>query len=328
MTVSRNRTALSDYDVAAARDAIAGIAVRTPLLQVPALGKRLGHEVALKLENLQVTGSFKVRGAANRILALRDAERARGVVTCSSGNHGRAVAYVAELLGIPATVCVPEWVDPIKLSAIQQHGAEAVLHGSTYDEAEERSYAIERDRGLSYVHPFDDPHVIAGQGTIGLELLDQLPSIDTAVVPLSGGGLISGVAVALKSHNAAIKVVGVSAKNAAAMMECLAAGKPVAVREEETVASALSGGIDLNNRHTFALVRDLVDEYMVVSEHEIRAAMRFAADDLKLVVEGGGAVGIAAVLGADWEQDRGSVAIVVSGGNVSRSTLAALDSVT
>ncbi|UCD25862.1 MAG: threonine/serine dehydratase [Gemmatimonadota bacterium] len=317
---------LSGYDVAGARAAIRGIAEQTPTVPCPTLGQRLGVPVALKLENLQVTGSFKVRGAANRMLALSDAERRRGVVTCSSGNHGRAVAYVAELLDIPATICVPEWVDPVKLEAIKQHGAEAVLHGSTYDEAEEKSYAIERERGLTYVHPFDDPHVIAGQGTIGLELLDQLPSIDMAVVPLSGGGLISGVAVALKSHNSDTKVVGVSAQNASVMLECLKAGKPIAVEEEATIASALSGGIDLNNRHTFALVRDLVDEHILVSEEDIRYAMEFAADELKLVVEGGGAVGIAAALADDWRPASQSLAIVVSGGNVSRETLAGLES--
>ena len=323
---SRNQVALTDYDVAAAQAAIAKIAVRTPAIVCPGLEQRLGVPVVLKLENLQVTGSFKVRGAANRMLALSDAERERGVVTCSSGNHGRAVAYVAELLGIPATVCVPEWVDPVKLSAIKRHGAEAVLHGSTYDEAEERSYAIERERGLTYIHAFDDPHVIAGQGTIGLELLDQFPSIDTAIVPLSGGGLVSGVAVALKSHDTDIKVIAVSAKNASVMVESLRVGKPVAVHEEDTIASALSGGIDLDNRHTFALVRDLVDEHILVSESEIRSAMEFAADELKLVVEGGGAVGIAAALGMQFEQAQRNVAIIVSGGNVSLDTLAGLKS--
>jgi len=326
MTASSNRVALSNYDVASARKALANIAIRTPAVACPALEQRLGISVALKLENLQVTGSFKVRGAANRMLALSEAERERGVVTCSSGNHGRAVAYVAELLGIPATVCVPQWVDPVKLSAIRQHGAEAVLHGSTYDEAEERSYEIETERGLTYIHPFDDPHVIAGQGTIGLELLDQFPSIDTAVVPLSGGGLISGVALALKSYDEGIKVIAVSAQNASVMLESLSVGKPVTMREEDTIASALSGGIDLNNRHTFALVRDLVDEHILVSENEIRSAMEFAADELKLVVEGGGAVGIAAVLGKQWTQARGNVAIVISGGNVSRDILASLKS--
>ena len=321
MTASNNRISLSDYDVASAQNAVAKIAVRTPVVSCPSLEQRLGASVVLKLENLQVTGSFKVRGAANRMLALSDAERRSGVVTCSSGNHGRAVAYVAELLGIPATVCVPEWVDPVKLNAIKRHGAEAVLHGSTYDEAEERSYIIESERGLTYIHPFDDAHVIAGQGTIGLELLDQFPAIDTAIVPLSGGGLISGVAVALKSHRTDIKVIGVSAKNASVMVQSLKVGKPVTVHEEDTIASALSGGIDLNNRHTFALVRDLVDEHILVSEQEIRSAMEFAADELKLVVEGGGAVGIAAVLAKQLEQAQRHVAIVVSGGNVSLDTL-------
>ncbi|KPJ94754.1 MAG: hypothetical protein AMS18_03090 [Gemmatimonas sp. SG8_17] len=323
MTLQSNPS-LSDYDVAAAQRAITSIAIRTPVVRSVQLTKLLGRTVVFKLESLQVTGSFKVRGAANRLLALTEEERARGIVTCSSGNHGRAVSYVAELLGIPATVCVPEWVDPVKLAAIKLHGAEAVLHGATYDEAEERSLEIARERGLSYIHPFDDPHIIAGQGTIGLELLEQFPGIDTVVVPLSGGGLISGVAVALKSHDAEIAVVAVSALNASVMVQSLNAGRPITVREDTTLASALSGGIDLNNKHTFRMVRDLVDEHIIVSEEDIRSAMVFAAEEHNLVVEGGGAVGIAAVLGGHGGQLGHNVALVISGGNVGLDTLSAL----
>jgi threonine dehydratase len=305
------------YDVAAAREAIAGLAIQTPAVSVPALAARLGAPVALKLENLQVTGSFKVRGAANRMLALSDDERRRGVVACSSGNHGRGVAYVAERLGVPATICVPEWCDPTKLDAIRQHGAETVLHGSTYDEAESRSLEIQRERGLTYVHPFDDPHVIAGQGTIGLELLEQVPNLDTVIVPLSGGGLIGGIAVALEKHSPAIRVLGVSADRAAVMHQSLEAGRPIACEEEEeTIANALSGGIGIDNRHTFELVRQHVDEQVLVDENAIRQAMAFAAKELKLVVEGGGAVGLAALMTGLVEPREGSVAVVVSGGNV------------
>ncbi len=316
----RGDLGISAADVQAARKAIAGIAVPTPVLDAPELEERAGADVLLKLENTQVTGSFKVRGAASKMRALSESERARGVVACSSGNHGRAVAYVARALGIPATVCVPEWVDPTKLRAIRSYGAEAVVEGSTYDEAEARSFQIRDQRGLVYVHPFDDPWVIAGQGTIGLELLDQVADLEAVVVPVSGGGLIGGIAVALKSHSPAIRVVGVSAANARVMYESLKAGHPIACPEEETHADALMGGIGLDNRHTFRLVRDLVDEHVLVSEEEIARAVAFSALECKVLVEGGGAVGVAAIL-AGKIRSGGPIAVIVSGGNIDLRSL-------
>lgn len=310
------------FDIAAAREAITGIAVQTPVVGSQALSEKCGAGISLKLENLQVTGSFKVRGAANMILSLSDEERSGGVVTCSSGNHGRAVAYVAELLGIPATICLPEWIDPAKLEAIRNHGAETVLHGNTYDEAEIHSFEIRDERGLSYVHPFDDPHVIAGQGTIGLELVEQIPSLRMVIVPLSGGGLVSGVALAVKSHDPSIRVIGVSAERARVMYESLKEGKPIEFPEEETVANALSGGIGLNNQYTFRLVRDMVDEYVLVSEEEVMRAMALAAAEQNIIVEGGGAVGIAALLFDKVTAVDGDAAVVVSGGNVDLETFA------
>jgi threonine dehydratase len=315
---------LNAYDMESARNSVADIAIETPAIKAPKLTTREGAAVFLKLENLQVTGSFKVRGAANRMLALTEEERRRGVVTCSSGNHGRAVAYVAQRLEIPATVCVPEWVDPVKLAAIRHHGADAVLHGATYDAAEEKSFEIEKERGLTYVHPFDDPFVIAGQGTIGLELLSQIRPLDAVVVPLSGGGLIAGIAVALKSHHPTIEVIGVSAQNASVMFQSIRAGNPITCSEDVTIANALSGGIGISNTHTFPLVRDYVDTHVLISEEEIRKAMLFAAQEHRLVVEGGGAVGIAAVLG-NRVHITGNVAIVVSGGNVGLDQLAKLE---
>ncbi len=226
------------------------------------------------------------------------------------------------MLDIPSVVCVPDWVDPTKLAAIRRHRAETVLYGKTYDEAEERSSQLEKERRLVFVHPFDDPLVIAGQGTIGLELLEQLPLLDTAIVPLSGGGLISGITLALKRANPEFRVVGVSAANARVMHESLEVGKPIVFPEEETIANALAGGIGLNNRYTFELVRDLVDEYVLVSEDEIRDAMAFAATEHKLVVEGGGAVGIAALLAGSLSVQGENVAVVVSGGNIEAPVLA------
>jgi threonine dehydratase len=315
---------VTDIDVPAARAAIARIALETPVVVAPELDERVSAHVWLKLENLQATGSFKVRGAANKILSLSENQREQGVVACSSGNHGRAVAFVADMLDIHAAICVPEWVDPVKLRAMRKHRAETILHGATYDEAEAKSYEIQKQRGLTYVHPFDDPLIIAGQGTIGLELLEQVPMLDTVVVPLSGGGLISGLAVALKREEPEMRVVGVSALNARVMHESLEEGRPIAFPEDETIASALSGGIGLKNRYTFELVRDLVDEYLLVSEEEIRDAMAFALTEYKLLVEGGGAVGIAALLSGKFSGRGENVAVVVSGGNIEAHAVAQL----
>lgn len=318
-------------DFRRARRAVSRVALQTPLLEAPPLSERLGVPVLLKLENLQVTGSFKVRGAASRLAALSKSERRAGVVACSSGNHGRAVAWVASRLGVPATICVPDWVDPVKLDAIRRTGAEAVLAGPTYDGAEEHAQALARDTRRTFVSAFDDPWVIAGQGTLGLEILRATrKSVPTAVLaPLSGGGLLGGIGAAMRAEVGADApaVVGVSAERAAVMLASLVAGRPVQLPEEETLASALSGGIGLDNRHTFSLVRDLDLEHVVVTEDEIEAAMAFCCNDLHIVAEGGGAVGVAAILAGRWQPPDdadGPVVVVVSGGNVSPDVLAGL----
>ncbi len=312
---------IDEIDVAAAAQRIAAIVRKTPVVAVKAT-RRKGGQVWLKLENLQVTGSFKVRGAANKIAFLDQDARKRGIVTCSSGNHGRAVAYVAEAFGVAATVCVPEWVDPVKLDAIKSHGVEVVVEGTTYDEAEARSFVIQQERELVYVHAFDDPEVIAGQGTIGLELMDQVGALDTVVVPLSGGGLIAGIAAAIKQRRSATSVVGISAENACVMYKSLEAGSPQALPEEQTIANALAGGIGLENEYSFGLVRDLVDEHVLVSEKEIRAAMRYAASEYHVILEGGGAVALAALLHGKLDDHHGDTALVLSGGNVDPVLLA------
>lgn len=305
-----------------AKKRINGVARRTPLLFSAALSKLTGSQVVLKTENLQITGSFKLRGATNKILSLSEAQRKPGVLAVSTGNHGRAVSYVAREVGIPALVCVSEAVPQNKLQAMRDLGAEIWVAGKGYDEAEEEAGRIKRERGLTMVHPFDDPMVIAGQGTIGLELLEEFPEIDTAIVPLSGGGLISGIAVALKSANENIRVIGVSMERGPAMVESLKAGKPVEVVEEPTLADALAGGIGIENSYSFNLVRQLVDDTVLVSEEEIATGMAFALKEEHLVLEGGGAVGLAALLQRKVENLGKNVALVVSGGNVSAGTLA------
>ena len=294
---------------------------KTPIIKSPGLAESVGSEIVLKLENLQVTGSFKIRGATNKILSLSDDERKRGVIAVSSGNHGRAVAYVARRFSIPAVICISETVPGNKVQAIQELGAEVVIAGKTYDEANKNALRLQNERGLTMVHPFDDPYVIAGQGTIGLELMEELPEINTVIVPLSGGGLLSGIALALKSINAKIQTIGVSMDRGPAMVESLSAGKIVEVIEEPSLADALVGGIGNNNAYTFELIQKYVDETVLVSEKEIAAAMTYALEKHQLVVEGGGAVGIAALLAGKVKNLRRKVAVVISGSNVSLSTL-------
>ncbi len=308
-----------ELDLNAASNAVRGFVVRTPLLWGSDLSERVGSDIYLKLESLQVTGSFKIRGAANRMMALTEEERTKGVVTCSSGNHGRAVAHVAGVMAIPATICVPDWVDPVKHRAMEAAGAEVLLAGETYDEADARAWELESERGLTFVHPFDDPWVIAGQGTVGWEILEELPDVSEVLVALSGGGLAGGIAYAIKQARPDVVITAVSAEQAAVMLRSLEAGHPIEMEEETTLASALSGGIGLENRYSFAIVRDYVDHHVTVPEEAIAQAMGYAARELHLVVEGGGAVTLAAALTGAWTpQHAGApVAVVVSGGNVS-----------
>jgi threonine dehydratase len=303
-------------DIYLARQRIASIARRTPLVHSPLLTERVGSSVCLKLESLQETGSFKIRGAANKMLNLTAEEKARGVVTGSSGNHGRAVAYVASRLGINAVVCLSRRVPHNKMDAISRLGAEIVVYGKSYDESVSHALQLAEERGLTMIDSFDDPFIIAGQGTIGLELLEDLPQLDTAVVPLAGGGLTGGIALALKSANPAIRVIGVSMERAPVMYYSLQAGAPIEMEEEETIADALAGGLGRDNQYTFRMVQEYVDDVVLVSEEAIAEAMAFALETHHLVVEGAGAVGIAALLHQRVREVGRNVAVVVSGSNV------------
>ncbi len=303
-------------DIYKARQRIADIALRTPLVDAPELTERVGTSVYLKLENVQRTGAFKIRGAANTLQSLPREDRERGVITVSSGNHGRAVAYVARELGVRAVVCMSTRVPTNKVDGIQRLGAEVVLYGKSYDEAERRALRLQQEQGLTMIPPFDDPQIIAGQGTIGLELLEDMPELDTVVVPLSGGGLLSGIAVALKSADASIHTVGVSMKRAPVMYHSLRAGRPIEMKEEPTLADALAGGIGLHNDHTFRMIQAYVDETLLVTEEEIAEAMTFALEHHHLVVEGGGAVALAALLYGKVTEIGRNVVVVISGGNV------------
>lgn len=304
---------LTDIEQAATR--IAGRVTRTPLVRSIALTERAGTPVHLKLETRQPIGAFKLRGAMNAILSLDDATRNRGLVTASTGNHGRAIAYAARELGVPATICMSSLVPANKVEAIRALGAEIRIVGTSQDDAQDEVERLVESRGLTPIPPFDNADVVAGQGTIGLEIVEELPDLATVLVPLSGGGLAAGIASAVKALKPQVRVIGISMERGAAMHAAITAGRPVAIREEETLADSLGGGIGLTNRVTFALCRDLLDEIVLLTEDEIAAGIRHAACEEGEVVEGAGAVGIAAVLAGKIHLS-GPTAIIVSGGNI------------
>jgi threonine dehydratase len=303
------------------RRKIAPIILKTPLLFSVPLTEHCGISIYLKLENLQNTGTFKIRGAANKILSLSEDEQARGVITFSTGNHGRAVAYVAQKLGIKAVVCISNRVPQYRVDALERLGAEVVVNGTSQDDAMKRSFELLQERNLTMVNAFDDPYVIAGQGTISLELWEEFPEIETVIVPLSGGGLLSGVAQAIKSLNPKVRVIGVSMESSPAMYHSLKVGHPIEIEEKDSIADALLGGIGLENQYTFNIVRDYVDEIILLSEQEIKKAMMFALEKQHLVVEGAGAVCIAALLNHRIRNLGNNVVVIISGGNVDVLTL-------
>lgn len=245
------------------------------------------------------------------------------MVTASTGNHGRAVAHVAGSLGIPVAVCVSEGVPAGKVSALEAMGCELVVDGRSQADALVNASRLVEDRGMTLVHPFDDPEVIAGQGTIGLELAERLPALRTVVVPLSGGGLAAGVAIALKGIDPAIRVVGVSMTRSAVMAASLERGSPVEMDERPTLADSLQGGIGLDNRYTFRILSELLDEVVLIDEPHIWAGMRYALEHHRLVLEGGAAVGIGALLSGKLEAQT-PTAVIVTGSNIEAGHLAEL----
>jgi len=303
-------------DVRNAAERIAGLVTRTPLRLSPFLSKQAGHPVRLKLESMQDTGAFKQRGATNALLSLSNEARNQGVLTISSGNHGRGLAYAAQRLGIKCIVHMSALVPDVKVQAIRDLGAEVVISGRTQDEAEiEALKQIERE-GLTYVHPFDDRDVIAGQGTIGLEILEDMPDVANVLVPLSGGGLFCGVAFAIKSLKPDVRLVGITMENGPAMINALQAGRLVPVDEVATLADALGGGLGTHNTYTFEMTRQLIDETLLLSEAEIAAAMRTLFMEDRIVAEGGGAVGVGALMSGRLSLLDGPTAIVISGCNI------------
>lgn len=287
----------------------------TPLEAAPGLGQR----VALKLENCNFTHSFKVRGALNALLALSDAERARGIVAASTGNHAQGVAYAAKLLGVQARIVMPKGAAPRKVAGVARHGAEAILYGDSYDDAEAEAHRLEQAGDLTYISPYNDPNVVAGAGTIGLEIVEKQPDIARVIVPVGGGGLVSGIAVAIKSLKPSAEVIGINASAGPALYNALYGTDYADVYD--TLADALPGEIEAGSI-TLELARQYVDRVVLVSETAIADAMRWLVREQGWLVEGGGAAGVAALLCGALPDDGRATVVVVSGGNVGGDTLA------
>jgi threonine dehydratase len=305
---------ITTADILSARQAIAGAAVRTPLIPSPFLHRRVGCEVLLKLELAQPIGVFKLRGALNAISKLP--ANSSGVVCFSTGNHGRGVAYAARARGLKATVCLSPMVPQAKVDGIRALGATVRIVGKDQDDALVESRRLCETEGLIEISPFDDPHVIAGQGTIGLEILEDRPDISTLLIPISGGGLAGGVALAAKAIRPGIRVIGVSMDRGPAMKQSIAAGHPVEVEEVISLADSLVGSIGPNNQLTLALCRELLDDIVVVTEEEIYRAMQTLYYEDRLVAEGASVVGIAALLSGRIAPVSGSVATILTGRNL------------
>ena len=302
-------------DIEKARTTIAEAVRLTSVAESPVLSEITGVPVHLKLEHQQITGSFKLRGATNAVRNLGDEQRQGGVVGVSTGNHGRGLAYAAREAGVRCIVCMSALVPQNKIDGIKAQGAEVCIVGTSQDDAQVEVDRLVAEEGMTMLPPFDHPHIIAGQGTLGLELLEQVPDLQTVLVQVSGGGLISGVAAAIKARRPGVRIIGVSMQRGAAMYQCIQAGKPIQVEELATLADSLGGGIGLDNRYTYSMVRDLVDDFVLVSEKEIAAAIRHAYWQERQIIEGSGSVGIAALLSGRLDLSGPTVAIL-SGANI------------
>ena len=307
--------------VEAARKRIQDRIYLSPCARSETLSRASDTHAFLKLENLQMTGAYKERGALNKLLSMPEPERARGLIAASAGNHAQAVAYHAGRLGVAATIIMPEATPLLKVVNTRGHGARVVLHGSNYDEAYAEARRLEQVEGLTFIHPFDDPAIIAGQGTVALELLEQVPDLDAVLVPVGGGGLIAGMAAALKAASPRTRVVGVEAEVIACMLASLEEGHLVTVDAASTLADGIA--VKRGGELTFEHVKEYVDEIVTVSEEEIASAILYLLEKEKTVVEGAGAVGVAALLNRKVHGLEGKrVVAVLSGGNIDVNVVA------
>ncbi|HJG96888.1 MAG TPA: threonine ammonia-lyase [Romboutsia timonensis] len=314
-------TKVTLQDIKDAKETIKDIVKKTDILESAKLSAMTGANVFYKCENLQKTGSFKVRGACNKIANLTDEEKANGVIASSAGNHAQGVALGAKMTGIKATIVMPATAPLAKVTATKGYGAEVVLNGLVYDDAYAKAVELQKETGATFLHPFDDKYVIAGQGTIGLEILEQLDgNVDTIVCPIGGGGIIAGIAVAAKGINPNIKIVGVQTANIPSMQESMKNGEVTTAFKATTIADGIA--VKTPGNVTFEIIKELVDEVIVVEEDEIAQGMLFLMENQKVVAEGSGAVSTAALLSGKYvPQKDENVVCVISGGNVDVNTL-------
>jgi threonine dehydratase len=307
-------------DIKAARERIAGVINTTPLVYDSRLSREIGAKVHLKAESLQKGGSFKLRGAYNKISQLSDEEKSRGVIAASAGNHAQGVALAARYVGTDATIVLPEFAPLTKVNATRGFGANVILKGATFDEAVAYSKELQKENGLTYVHAYDDEAIIAGQGTIGVEILESLPAVTTIIVPIGGGGIMSGIAIAAKALKPEVRIVGVQSAAVSWVKPSLAEGRPVIPEPRPTIADGIA--VKTPGEVTLPIIRELVDEIVEVSDEEIAEAIFHCAQNNRLVVEGAGAAGLAVVIAKkiDIKADD-CICAVLCGGNIDANLL-------
>ncbi|WP_331775802.1 threonine ammonia-lyase [Sulfurospirillum sp. 1612] len=302
-------------EIIQAKRLIADVVSKTPFVYAPLLSEKVDAKIFLKKENLQLTGAYKIRGAFNKIASLSDEEKQKGVIAASAGNHAQGVAYSARHFGIKATIIMPDATPLLKVSGTKDLGAEVILHGNNYDEAYAYALKYAKENGMTFIHPFEDDKVIAGQGTVAIEMLDKIRDLNTILVPIGGGGLISGVASAIKQIDPKIRVIGVTSKGAPGMYNSFKAGKAINSKSVRTIADGIAVR-DVSEKN-LAHILELVDDIIQVDEEEIASAVLFLLEKQKIIVEGAGAVGVAAILHhkVDLKKNE-NVGIVLSGGNI------------
>lgn len=307
-------------DILEARQAIQPFIHRTPLDYSLTFSQLTGGEIYLKMENLQKTGSFKVRGAANKISKLTLQEKQRGVLAASAGNHAQGVAMAASRIGIPSTIVMPESAPLAKVSATEGYGAKVILSGGVYDDAYQKAKELEAETGATFIHAFNDLDVIAGQGTIGLEIVEDLPDLDTILVPIGGGGLIAGIALAIKSLKPDTRIIGVEAAGAACMLEALKIGEPIPLNSANTLADGIA--VKCAGDLTFEILEPLIEKIVTVGEEEISTSILTLMERSKSIVEGAGAVALAAALHQELDLAGQKTVLLLSGGNIDVNFLA------
>lgn len=311
---------ISLENITKARETLKGVAYKTTLVYNPILSDMSDNQVYVKMENLQRTGSFKLRGAYNKIAHLTEEEKRCGVIASSAGNHAQGVAVAATIYGIKSTIVMPKHAPLSKVTATRRYGAEVILYGEVYDEAYEEARRIQKETKATFIHPFNDPLVIAGQGTIALEILEDLPDVEVVVVPIGGGGLISGIALALKTLKPDVKIIGVQSKNMPSMAESLSQHQVVTVNGTPTIADGIA--VKTPGDLSFELVKKYVDEIVTVDEDEIASAMLFFLESAKVVAEGAGAAPAAAIIHRLSHYKNRKLVALLSGGNVDVNILA------